>query len=239
MVARCKGSMKGNENGRGGKAGLFISHAETDRQRHIQPLAEALANRKVSFWLDCLEMGLGHSIAISINKGLRESRYVLICLSKAFIDRKWPEVELNAALTMQTDSGTKKVLPLILNSKQLIIERYPLIGGLIYREYKNAGDIANHLATMVGKSDRSEYLLVVIESVHTGSISNLHVSPRASIHWLIEQAKCTAGVTDSLDTGGFQPYKIRWVLVDSKAERVWREMDELGETLGESNDIFR
>jgi hypothetical protein len=206
---------------------FFISHATADKARYIQPLAERLTELKVTFWLDSLEMGWGDSLALKINQGLRDSRYVVICLSKAFMKRPWPEMELNTAFTMmQNQGGNKKVLPLILNNKDDILMHYPLIAGLVYREYENADTVAEQLANLVGSSDvPADYLHVVIESLHTGRLSNLQVPPRASIKWLAEQAKSGAGLKDSLDTGGFQPYRIRWVLVDANAESNWRAMD--------------
>jgi len=209
------------------KQDFFISHASADKSTFIQPLVKCLTDRGVTFWLDSLEIGWGDNVALKINKGLRESRYIVLCLSEAFIARPWAEAELNAAFTLQTNTGQRKVLPLILNNKERIFEHYPLIAGLLWLEYANQpGKIADELAKLVEKRMVPDGLIhVIVESIHTGQLSNVNVSPRASVKWLAEQAKQGAGLKDSLDTGGFQPLEIRWVLVDVNAEAEWKEMD--------------
>lgn len=206
---------------------LFISYASADKAKYVQPLAEALCKREVTFWLDTIEMSWGDNLALKINDGLRRCHFVILCLSKNFICRPWPETEMSAALTMQNSDGAKKVLPLILDSKDEVLRRYPLIAALIYREFSEGPEkLANELASLVTKRQPTDdQLHLIIESVHTGKLSNLVVSPRVSIMWLIEQAKLGAGLKDSLDTGGFMPFRIRWVLIDANAESEWKAMD--------------
>lgn len=181
----------------------------------------------MTFWLDSIEVGWGDSLALRINAGLRECQHVLLCLSKAFLSRPWPEAELNAAFTMLTSGGNKKVLPLILNNKELVLKEYPLIAGLVYREYSSGPEkLASELSSMIEhRTAPKGFLHVIVESAHTGRLSNIVVSPRASVQWLIEKAKQGAGLKDCLDTGGFEPFRIRWVLVDTKAESEWKSLD--------------
>lgn len=204
------------------KQDYFISHANADKSTYIQPLAECLTERGVTFWLDNLEISWGDSLALKINEGLSESRYIILCLSKAFLARPWPEAELNAAFSLQTNVRQKKVLPLILNSKGRILKRYPLIAGLVYRDYADGPQkIADELAKLAKKRVVPDgFVHVMIESIHTGHLSNLVVSPRASVKWLAEQAKHAVGLEDCLDTGG-PKFPIRWVLVDANAETEW------------------
>lgn len=202
---------------------LFISHTSTDKEDYVLPLAEALTLRKVTFWLDANEVGWGDSVALKINQALRDTHYVLLCLSKNFLQRPWPEAEMNAALTMQNNKGIKKVLPLILNSKKAVLKTYPIIAGLAYREIRAGVDhIADELASLVGKKESNEgKVRIVIESVNTGQLSNLLLSPRASIGWLAERARICAGLRYSINVGRGIPleFHIRWVLVDSEAEK--------------------
>jgi hypothetical protein len=208
------------------KQDYFISHASADKRAFIQPIAECLTKRGVTFWLDSLEINWGDSLALKINEGLRESRYIVLCLSEAFLASPWPEAELNAAFALYTNTGQKKVLPLILNDKKHILEQYPLIAGLVYREYTDGPEkIADELAKLVKKQTIPEgFVHVIVESIHTGQLSNIIASPRASVGWLAKQAKHGIGLKDSLDTGGFQQFPIRWVLVDTSAESVWKTM---------------
>src|SRR5262245_62153631 len=102
---------------------LFISYAGADKAQYVQPLADRLVHRDVSFWLDNLEIAWGDSIPLRINEGLRRSRYVLVCLSEHFLRRPWPEAEIASALAIQNDTGQKRVLPLMLNSRDLVLKQ--------------------------------------------------------------------------------------------------------------------
>jgi hypothetical protein len=202
---------------------LFISHASKDKAQYVQPLADSLAQKQVTFWLDSIEIGWGDSVPLKINEGLRLSRYVLLCLSRNFLQRPWPEAELASALMAQNSSGRKRVLPLILNSKEMVLNAYPLLASVSYREFKHgveklAGEIAAFVESPAHSGDN---LNIVIESVHTGKLCNIAVSPRVSLKWLAESAQNGLGVSDRADTGAFEPFMVKWVLVDTKAEEAW------------------
>jgi hypothetical protein len=116
---------------------LFLSHTSDDKARYIQPLSESLTTRKITYWLDSVEIGWGDNIPLRINEGLRTSRYLLLCLSRSFLNRRWPEAEMTSALARQNATGQKQVLPLILNSKDLVLSQYPVLASLAY---KSMGD---------------------------------------------------------------------------------------------------
>src|SRR3954447_5054559 len=205
---------------------LFISHASGDKKEYIIPLTQALIAHGVSFWLDDAKIGWGDSIALKVNEGLRESQFVLLCLSLNFLSRPWPEAELNSALMLANTEHPKRVLPLILNSKEEILRHYPLVTGLCYREVGEGPEqLARELSKLIGSTKPSEgEIRVMVESIHSGQVHYLFVSPRVSVKWLEEQAKARAGVRDSLDVGALNPFRIRWVLVDSRAEQTWKAM---------------
>lgn len=205
---------------------FFISHASADKAEYVEPLSRELSQRGLTYWLDTIELSWGDWLALKINEGLARSRYVLLCLSEAFLGRPWPETEMNAALSMANEQGVKKVLPLFLNSKEMIIRKYPMIGGLVYREFgEGLHTIGAELASLAGKSATPEgHIQVTVESIHTGQLSNVVVSPRVSVKWLSERARQGAGLKDQTETGGFEGFRIRWVLVDVKAEQEWEAL---------------
>lgn len=206
------------------KQDFFISHASKDKEPYIKPLTQELSRRGVTYWLDTIEMSWGDQLSLEINKGLATTKYILLCLSKDFLNRSWPQTEMNTALTMQNNEGTKKVLPLILNSKEIVLQKYPIIGGLVYKEFSEGVDIiGKELATLSTKPTIPEgHIHVAVESIHTGQLLNVTISPRVSINWLIEKARLGAGLKYETETGGFEKFPIRWVLVDSKADEVWK-----------------
>lgn len=198
---------------------LFVSHAGSDKEKYILPLTEAFAAQGITFWLDTIEIGWGDSVVLRINEGLRGSRFVLLCLSHNFIERPWSESELTAALAIQNATGVKRVLPLILNSKDEVLSQYPLLAGVAYREYKNNPDEVAHDVVAIVKSPRSssDSVRVVVESAHTGKLCNLSVSPRVSVKWLSQKGQAGLGVTELASAGGFVQFRLKWVLVDVKA----------------------
>jgi hypothetical protein len=205
---------------------LFISHAGADKAEYVLPLTQALREQKVTFWLDSSEIAWGDNIVMKINEGLRESKFALLCLSKNFLRRPWPENELSSILAIQNNTGMKRVLPLILNAKEEILDTYPLLAALAYREF-SAGTLtlASELAGLLKKPKKAKGLLkVLIESVHTGQLCNLEIPPNVSVKWLSTKAQSGMGFKEAADVGAFLPFRIRWVLVDVKVEEDWHSL---------------
>jgi len=205
--------------------GVFISYASSDRDRYIQPLVNALRERNVTFWLDFAEIGWGDNISAKLNAGLRSSRYVLVCLSAEFLKRPWPEQELSAALSLQNADDTR-VLPLILNARDEVLQFYPLIAGMAYREYElGVAMIADDIAALTGSRHKNTRgLRVLVESIHTGVAASLSLTPKHSVAWLAAKATASLGLRTEADTGGFQKFPLRWVLVDVRAEAAFKQM---------------
>jgi hypothetical protein len=206
------------------KYDFFISHAGADKERYIEPLVSALEARGVSCWLDRLEVGWGDNITLKLSEGLRDSRFVLLCLSRNFLRRPWPETEFGAALGQQNSDGVKRVLPLILNSREEILTYYPILVGLAYREFSAGIDsLSEELAGLVRTAARTpDRLRVRAESVHTSKSCELLVEPRVSIRWLSERLQAGMGLSAEAQTGAYAPFVVRWVLVDVRAEGTWR-----------------
>jgi TIR domain len=207
---------------------VFLSHATRDKEAYIEPLADALKQRGVTFWLDSTEIGWGDNVTTKINDGLRSSRYALVCLSANFLERPWPEQEFGALLSLQNTDGKKRVLPLILNSRERVLQQYPLIAGLAYRDFSGGPvRVAEEVADVVHKGRTAmppNTLQIVVESVHSGVTANLLVTPQHSVKWVLSKATAGLGLRTELDTGAFQPFHIRWVMVEVAAEPEWLKM---------------
>ena len=93
------------------KYDLFISHASEDKDVIVRPLATILERLSVRVWYDEFSLQLGDSLTASIDKGLQESRYGLVVLSKAFLSKKWSEYEYRSLMTREID-GERVILPL-------------------------------------------------------------------------------------------------------------------------------
>ena len=93
------------------KYDIFISHASEDKGAIVRPLATILERLSVRVWYDEFSLQLGDSLTASIDRGLQESRYGLVVLSKAFLSKQWPEYEYRSLMTREID-GERVILPL-------------------------------------------------------------------------------------------------------------------------------
>jgi hypothetical protein len=90
---------------------LFVSHASEDKAEFVEPLAVALAEFGLKVWYDRFTLSLGDSLSRSIDEGLALSRFGLVVLSPAFLDKGWPEYELRG-LTAREIAGRTVILPI-------------------------------------------------------------------------------------------------------------------------------
>jgi len=88
----------------------FISHASEDKDKVVRPLAELLRKMGFYIWYDEFELRIGDSLRQSIDKGLVNSNYGIVILSKSFFAKNWPQYELNG-LTAKEIDGKKVILP--------------------------------------------------------------------------------------------------------------------------------
>lgn len=107
------------------KYDVFISHASEDRDAIVRPLAIMLERLSVKVWFDEFSLQVGDSLSASIDKGLKESRYGLLVLSKSFLGKNWPDYEYRSLLTRQID-GEKVILPLWYDVDQNDVKDYSL-----------------------------------------------------------------------------------------------------------------
>ena len=89
----------------------FISHASEDKEEFVRPLAEKLAHLGLRIWYDEFELKVGDSLRASIDKGLVNSEYGVVVLSKNFFSKNWSQYELNG-LTAREIDGRKVILPI-------------------------------------------------------------------------------------------------------------------------------
>jgi RNA-directed DNA polymerase len=106
---------------------VFLCHATADKDAYVRVFADTLRQHGISYWLDEAEIKWGDHVRASINNGLATSRYVIAFISDAFLARKWPEDEMNAALSLEETRGCKVLLPLAVTSIDRIKAAYPLI----------------------------------------------------------------------------------------------------------------
>jgi len=91
---------------------VFICHASEDKESFVRPLAEALKEKNVEVWYDEFSLKLGDSIRQSLDRGLLQSRFGVVVLSKNFFNKAWPKYELDGLAEREMTGRDKVILPI-------------------------------------------------------------------------------------------------------------------------------
>ncbi len=115
------------------KYDVFISHATEEKYIIVRPLANLLKNAGLKVWYDEFELKIGDSLRRKIDKGLSNSRFGVVVLSKYFFKKGWTNYELDGLVTRSVTSE-QILLPIWHNiSKQEVIEYSPSLADKVAR----------------------------------------------------------------------------------------------------------
>jgi RNA-directed DNA polymerase len=119
---------------------VFISHASEEKKNIVIPLTLELDKLGIAYFLDVKEIQWGKSLNQSLSDGLRRSSYFLAFISENYVKKKWPMLELEAALNCQISDRPDFILPVLIGSPQQrkrIGEQISLLMNLRYLVWKN------------------------------------------------------------------------------------------------------
>lgn len=136
---------------------VFICHASEDKENVVEPLVSAFEASGISFWYDQRETRWGDSVTGAVNQGLKEARFVIVVLSRAFISKQWPQREWRAALNREIALGRTLVLPLLVGTpeeRREIVEATILQNDKMYLVWN--GDAQSVVSALVEVLTRSE-----------------------------------------------------------------------------------
>lgn len=92
-----------------------------------------LQQQGLKVWYDEFELKIGDSLRRKIDKGLANSRFGIVVLSKDFIRKGWTNYELDGIITRSV-SGEQVVLPIWHNiTKQEVIDYSPSLADKVAR----------------------------------------------------------------------------------------------------------
>jgi hypothetical protein len=92
---------------------VFISHSSIDKP-FVRRLARRLEKEGFGIWLDERELVAGDSLGKKISEALDSARAVLAVASKASIESRWLEFEVNKA-TSRMVKGECRVIPVVID----------------------------------------------------------------------------------------------------------------------------
>lgn len=130
---------------------VFISHASEDKDAVVRPLANALAQHGLRIWYDEFELKIGDSLRRKIDKGLANSRFGIVVLSRDFIKKGWTNYELDGIISKAV-SGEQVMLPIWHEiTKQEIIAYSPSLADKVARNTSSytIDEIANEIAELI------------------------------------------------------------------------------------------
>lgn len=133
------------------KYDVFISHASEDKNEVVRPLAHALAAKNLTVWYDEFELKIGDSLRRKIDKGLANSKFGIVVLSKDFIQKGWTNYELDGIITKAV-SGEQIVLPIWHNiTKKEVIDFSPSLADKLARNTSSytVEEIAAEIAEVI------------------------------------------------------------------------------------------
>lgn len=133
------------------KYNVFISHASEEKDEVVRPLAQALKSEGLSVWFDEFELKIGDSLRRKIDKGLANSKFGIVVLSKEFIRKGWTNYELDGIITKSV-SGEQIVLPIWHNiTKKEVIDFSPSLADKLARNTSSftVEEIASEIAEVI------------------------------------------------------------------------------------------
>jgi Domain of unknown function (DUF1883)/TIR domain len=133
------------------KFDVFISHASEDKDEVVRPLANALKAEGLKVWFDEFELKIGDSLRRKIDKGLANSKFGIVVLSKDFIKKGWTNYELDGIITKAV-SGEQIVLPIWHNiTKKEVLDFSPSLSDKLARNTSSytVEEIATEIAQVI------------------------------------------------------------------------------------------
>lgn len=152
---------------------VFISHASEDKKELVEPLASLLAGLGSKVWYDNFTLNLGDSLSRSIDTGLANSKFGLVVLSPAFLQKDWPEYELRGLVAKELGRD-KVILPIWHN-----VDRDQVL--------KFSPPLADKLALKTSDHSIEEIGLRVLGVVRPDLLENVHA--RTAYQKAIEKAE--------------------------------------------------
>jgi len=89
---------------------FFIAHVTEDKDEIARPLAERLNSRGLMAWYVDYSLKQSSNLRESIDYGLAHSRFGIVIISSHFLEKRWPQEELDDLATREVN-GRKVILP--------------------------------------------------------------------------------------------------------------------------------
>ena len=125
---------------------VFLSHSHSDKT-FAKKLAADIRASGHDVWIDEAEIQIGDSLIDRIRDGLDEVDFVAAIISKASVESRWVQRELDIASNRELSEGRVVVLPLLLES----VDLPGFLKGKFYADFVDAEKYDEQLALLLAK----------------------------------------------------------------------------------------
>ncbi|MFA6376683.1 MAG: toll/interleukin-1 receptor domain-containing protein [Candidatus Paceibacterota bacterium] len=128
---------------------VFICHASEDKS-YVDKLADALKVAGINVWYDSFQIGWGDDLRPAIDDGLKNSRFGIVVISTAFLNKKkWTDYELNGLFSKEK-KGSKVILPIWHDITRENVARYsPTFADRIAKDSKDIESMVKELKSLL------------------------------------------------------------------------------------------
>jgi predicted RNA-binding Zn-ribbon protein involved in translation (DUF1610 family) len=142
---------------------VFISHNKADKDV-AREIALFLAAENVNVWFDEWEISAGDSIVQEINTGLRGCTHFIILWSENASTSNWVRRELQSTLAKATQTGSPRVLPILLDNTPLP----ELLSDICYIRYHDGTeeDRREIVRNITGRRPSRNFIRAIVKKYH-------------------------------------------------------------------------
>lgn len=178
------------------KKDLFISHASEDKDDFVRPLTNLLTEYGLDVWYDEFELKIGTSLSRSIDKGISNSNFGLIVLSKSFFSKNWTEYELRSLNSYEIESG------------DILL---PIWKGVTVKEVRNFSPYLADKFALTTKDTIEDISLKIIENCNPKLFSEIHYKIR--LDGILKTAKVEKRLASELKAAPIRHLKLNENLI--------------------------
>lgn len=174
---------------------VFISYASEDRD-FAYGVASELRDAGIQVWFDEFELEAGDGLRRTIDKGLRESRYGVVVLSRNFFRKEWPQRELDG-FSVRDDGKQKVLIPIWydVSAKEVAAFSLPLADK---KAVSYSGSVKDVVSKLLRAIERDKFAGLkwkphFLTSSHGLALSILPLQPRGNAVWCAGRFPVTNG----------------------------------------------
>ncbi|BDC92244.1 toll/interleukin-1 receptor domain-containing protein [Treponema bryantii] len=138
------------------KKSFFLSHASEDKKFVREVYNELNENENIDCWFDEAEILPGDNLIDKVfTEGFNTSRYVVLFLSKSFVNKNWPIAELKTVISKQIRLNIKIIIPFLLDiSFEELVEKFPFFEPIFCSPAVDSQNVVKLLKSQIKRDNR-------------------------------------------------------------------------------------